>query len=113
MHRFRLEPLPQAAHGWNFLRVRRKVERQRLASQKEVAMNYAGKLLTIGALLLLAAALLVFPQFAATKTQQQTPGTDHSAQTPGEAVPVFHARPPEGKFPPTCRRRSTQTSWFS
>ena len=64
-------------------------------------MNYAGKLLTIGALLLLAAAPLVFPQFAATQTQQQTPGTDHSAQNPSEDVPAFHAQPPEGELPPT------------
>lgn len=64
-------------------------------------MNYAGKILTVGTVALLGVSLLLFPQFAATKTQQQMPGMDHSTQNSNEAVPAFHSQPPQGELPPT------------
>lgn len=64
-------------------------------------MNHVGKILTLGTLVLIGVALLVFPQFAATQTQQQVPGMDHNAPNPSEPVPAFHAQPPKGQLPPT------------
>ena len=59
-------------------------------------MNHAGKILTMVTLVLAGAALLAFPQFASTETEQQTPAMDHGAQSASEPVPAFHAQPPEG-----------------
>lgn len=66
-------------------------------------MNYLGKILTVAIVALIGVSMLIFPQFAATQTQQQPmPGTDHtSAQNPSEPVPAFHAQAPAGELPPT------------
>jgi hypothetical protein len=64
-------------------------------------MNHAGKILTMVILVLAGAALLAFPQFASTESEQQTPGTDHAAPSASEPVPAFHAQPPASELPPT------------
>ena len=64
-------------------------------------MNHAGKILTMVILVLAGAALLAFPQFASTEAEQQMGGMDHGAQSASEAVPAFHAQPPQGELPPT------------
>jgi hypothetical protein len=62
-------------------------------------MKNMSKLVTGFALIVLSAALLVLPQFAATESQQPMPGMDHN--NPAEPVPAFHAQPPTGELPPT------------
>jgi hypothetical protein len=64
-------------------------------------MKNLDRLMTGFALILLSAALLVLPQFAATQSQQPMPGMDHSSGNPDEPVPAFHAQPPTGELPPT------------
>ena len=62
-------------------------------------MKLFGKLLTMSALLLASAALLLAPQFASSSQSQQMPGMQHAASN--EPVPAFHSQPPQGELPPT------------
>jgi hypothetical protein len=52
------------------------------------------------ALVVLFAALLVLPQFAATRSQQKNAAGDQNAST-AEPVPAYHAQAPTGELPPT------------
>jgi Protein of unknown function with PCYCGC motif len=60
-------------------------------------MKNLSSLLMGCALIVLAAALLVFPQFAATQTSQSPAAAPPSA----EPVPAYHAQPPTGDLPAT------------
>lgn len=51
-------------------------------------------------LLLASGMLLVLPQFAASPSQQ-TGAMQHSAASPDESIPAFHAKAPQGALPPT------------
>lgn len=62
-------------------------------------MRNLGKFVTGFALVVLSAALLVLPQFAATQSQQPMPGMAQG--NAAEPVPAFHAQPPTGELPPT------------
>jgi hypothetical protein len=64
-------------------------------------MRNVATYLTGCALIGLSAALLVLPQFAASRGQQSMPGMDHSPQADTEPVPAFHSQPPSGELPPT------------
>jgi hypothetical protein len=53
------------------------------------------------ALILLAAVLLVLPQFAATQTAQSSQSSQSSPPPSAEPVPAYHAQPPTGDLPAT------------
>ncbi|MGB7846045.1 MAG: hypothetical protein WBL63_10545, partial [Candidatus Acidiferrum sp.] len=64
-------------------------------------MKALSKTVTGFVLIVISAALLVLPQFAATQSQQPMPGMDRSSSGSDEPVPAFHAQPPTGELPPT------------
>lgn len=61
-------------------------------------MRHLGKLLTFSALLVIAAALLLAPQFASPQAPPM-PGMQHTSTD--EPVPAYHAQPAQGELPPT------------
>jgi hypothetical protein len=68
---------------------------------KEAGMKNRLKLVCVLPLVAFGAALVVVPQFAATQSQQQMPGTEHTSGNAAEPVPAFHAEPPTGDLPST------------
>jgi Protein of unknown function with PCYCGC motif len=67
--------------------------------KKEVAMNSIRKLLSGAVLLAAGAALLVIPEYAASRSRQEAPVAGQGAAS--EPVPAFHAQPPTDALPPT------------
>ncbi|MGB8493852.1 MAG: CYCXC family (seleno)protein [Candidatus Acidiferrum sp.] len=61
-------------------------------------MRHFAKFLTCSALLLIAAALLLGPQFASSQAPPM-PGMQHVSTD--EPVPAYHAQPAQGELPPT------------
>jgi hypothetical protein len=64
-------------------------------------MNSLGKILSAATLLVGGAALLVLPQFAASRAQQMAGMQHDQTAKADEPIPAFHAEPPKDALPPT------------